>query len=491
MRESGQSLTRGTSTSLNQSTSSRDEIPFSKVFLRIFTSTIPAIVYIFATFFMLLINLYFMSKRASMVEVDGVGLGNSWWMIIHLSVLVGLNVGTSTFAAQAYGALNYSMVALYCHRGFILRVINILPSYLLCLTSFYIFRLIGVREEVAEVASVYCINSLFAMVSSTLYDSLRSYISAHNIFLPAMAVQAFVAFVHWFWCKLFVDVLDFGVKGPIIAFGASMLTGTILLLAYILLSKEFTMTRYWFRRNCFEGLWGQLKNEIFIASFFLLQWVAYECYTLLAGQLQEDQIAAQSFSFIIIAIITTPPLALSIIGTIYIGNSLGRRDAAMARTISKAIFLTSAIFCILEALFLVFLKTEIAAFLTSDEHIKESIISALLVYLIFMPLDIFQHAVTGILKGAGREKLAALLFLISFYLVGLSMAYVFGVSIEHTSSGIWFGMGIGISSMAVMASFLLWKTSYDYQIYKIEIRMLDDEPSYRFSEENMLITGLN
>lgn len=461
-----------------------DESPARKLFLEMLAAIIPTAVYIFSQFMLLVISLRFIAQNMPTAAVDGVGIGNTWLAAVYISIVVGLNTGTSTFGAQAFGALNYPMVARYFQRGFILRMINIIPSYGLCFASYYIFRAMGVEESIAWAAWDYCVHSLAAMIGLACYDTLKAYVMAHNIFIPPMIAQILIAVVHWLWCILFVDKLDLGIKGVAYAFAASEFTGAIILTVFIFLNKEFENTRIRPTKESLEGLWNQFKNEIYVASFIILEFLAFECCILVAGQLDENELAAQALTYSIITILTTPAIALSTIGTIYIGTSLGQKNACKARVITKVIVLIAILFWGIQAVVMYTFNEKVVSFFPVSEHVQKATISGLMTYLYFMPVDIFQCSLTSILKGVGREKITAVLYLIAFYVIGLSMAYVFGVRMEKNTSGIWLGMGIGICSMAAMSGWLLWKTDYDYQIMKIETRMIEDESLLLMNDES-------
>ena len=450
---------------------------FMDNFKEILLNVIPSTLYLFAQFVMPLVNLSFVAANCSNVEVDGVGLGNTWLVAVSLSLVLGLNTGTSTFGAQAFGANNYATFALYFHRAFLMRIAMFFPSYALCFISYYFFRLIGVEEEVALAAWEYCVYSVIALIGLSCYDTFKAFIIAQNIFIPPTIVQGVMCVVHYFLCMLFVEKLKLAILGVGLAFGIAHVFGAICLLIYIFVNKEFEKTRLPPTKECLQGWWGQLKNEFYIASFVILEWMAYEFCTMISGQFDRVQIAAQSFTYAILYVLSAPLLGLTVVGSIYIGNALGLKDYAKTVAVTKALYATSAIIIIFQACLIYFPREALARLLTPNVEVQDATIAALLVYLIFMPIDVLQLTTTCILKGAGREKVTALLYLIAFYAIGLSSAYLFGAVVKLYTRGIWLGIGMALISMGAMAGYLLWKTDYRKQIEDVETRLVKDDVS--------------
>ena len=451
------------------------EYNFMSNFTEILLNVIPTAAYLFAQLVMPLVNLRFIASNCSNIEVDGVGLGNTWLVATYLSLVLGLNTGTSTFGAQAFGAGNFRVFSLYFHRAFVMRIAMFFPSYALCFVSYYFFLLIGVEEPIAAAARDYCVYSALALIAMSCYDTFKAFVMAQNVFLPPMIVQGVICVTHYFWCLLFVEKLQLGIPGVCLAFGIAQLSGAICLFLYILVSKEFEETRLPPTKECLQGWWKQLKNEFYIASFMILEWLAYEFCTLISGQFDRVQIAAQAFTYAIVCALYTPTIGLSVVGSIYIGNALGLKDYNKAVVVTKALFTAAGIIVLFQFVLIFFTKDALARFLTPDTEVQEATIDALIIYLIFMPIDTLQLTITSILKGAGREKITALLYLIAFYLIGLGGAYIFGVIVKLYTRGIWLGVGGAITSMGIMAGLILWRTDYNYQIEMIETRLLKEE----------------
>src|SRR4051812_38008772 len=84
---------------------------FISNFFEILGSIVPTSAYMVAQFALALINYRFVAKNCSTIEVDGVGLGGTWLVATYLSFVFGLNSGTSTYAAQSFGAGNMEMIS--------------------------------------------------------------------------------------------------------------------------------------------------------------------------------------------------------------------------------------------------------------------------------------------------------------------------------------------------------------------------------------------
>lgn len=448
---------------------------FSKCVFSILRFSLPCAAYTFIQCLMIGINVHFISIQEDEHRVAGLGLGLVWLTATVFGTILTLNTGTTVLAAQALGALNYHLVPLYFYRALILRAIQAVVCYIICACSVYIFEILDFNTLVAEAAYECCVFSFLAVIGLTIYDTLKAYVNAHTIFFPIMIIQLFVLTAHWFYCRIFVTTFQLGIKGVTLAFGFSQLTGASILLMYILLNKKFKRTRVLPNKTALAGIWQQFVNELYISSFFILQLLAFMICVLMSGTFSLDQTVSQTFTFNIAIFFFTPIFALSETAMILIGNSLGRKEALRAKNFTRAIITVALLFVVVEMCTVYFLGEEIVRFLSSDENIIQDTVETLFVYIWIMPADFIQMTITSILKGAMRERVGALLSLISFYGIGIGGAFLFGKVLGFSSEGIWGGLGIGIYSMAILASFLLWKTDYESQIRKIDDRLVDDD----------------
>lgn len=448
---------------------------FSKCMGSVLSLTLPSAVFTFIQCTMLAINVHFISQTQDEDTVAGLGLGLAWLMATIFGIILSLNTGTTVLAAQALGALSYSLVPLYFHRALVLRAIQALACYILCACSVWIFELLDFAEPVAQAASECCVFSFLAIIGLTLYDTLKAYVNAHTTFFSVMIIQIFVLIGHWFYCSLFVTTFGLGIKGTMLALGLSQLTGSVILLIYIIVHPKFKRTRRWPGRSAFCGIWTQFVNEVYVSSFFVLQLLAFTICVLMSGTFTLDQTVSQTFIYIIALLLFAPVLALSETAMILIGNSLGRKEAPRARKISKALLLTVLLFLAVEMSVVYFWGDQIVRFLFQNEKIVEATTAILQIFIWIMPADFIQMTLMSILKGAMRERLGFMIALISLYAIGISGAFIFGVGLGWSAKGVWLGMGIGIYSLAFLAAFLLWKTDYESQIRKIDDRMIVDD----------------
>ena len=440
----------------------------------IITNTIPNAVYYIAPVLILTINIHFISIRGTVEEVDAVGLGNTWLNLTSFCIVLSLNSGTTAFISQAYGAKDYKLVANYFHKGLVLRILNLIPSYVLVLLCKPFFSLIGVEEPVAELAAVYCRWGFLALIGISLFDTLKSYIMGHSIFFPLMVAQLIATASHWGWCTLFVLYLDGGLKGAAIATGATQITGLILLSFYYAFSPALKKTRRWPRRSLFKGLWNQLKNESYVASFMYLEWMSYEICVVLAGQFPEEDLEVQVLVYNIVSLVFMPIVALSVVGTTVIGNALGQNNVKRAKGLMRALLIWAFLLIVGTMALLYVFRREAVGFYTHKPETIEIAIPVVIIYICCIPADFLQVLFSSIIKGIGKEKSGSIMFVIAFYCLGLPTACVLAFKFHLYAKGLWLGMGLGMIAMCIMGGILLARTSFAKQAQEVSERMESD-----------------
>jgi MATE family multidrug resistance protein len=64
---------------------------------------------------------------------------------------------------------------------------------------------------------------------------------------------------------------------------------------------------------------------------------------------------------------------------------------------------------------------------------------------------------TGILRGMGRTRPAAAIYLVGYYVLALPMAWWLGFRLDLGLPGVWWGLCLGLASVAIMLVIWIWR----------------------------------
>lgn len=434
-------------------------------------TSIPSILYCFTSFLLWTINFYFVSKTGNSTLIEAIGLGNTWLNISTMAVIVALNSGTNVFISQAYGAKNRPLIITYFYKALILRLLNVLPCLIFILSSYHFFILCGVEETIAEQAFVYCISSIGLVIATAFQDTLKSYILGQNIFTPVLIIQLIVSTTHFFWCKLFIADLSLGVKGVAFALTCSQILTATLMLAYIAFNSQLSEGFFSPTKECTKGLLTHVKNEAFVGAFCYLEWTARELCTLMAGSFLQYEIASLVITNNMMNMMYMIPIGVNVCLTIYAGKSFGENNAFIAKLFMKAAIILDVTLILIEITIMFNIQVPLIQFYDSRPEVLAETIKLFAIYLVVFPADFLQGTMTAILKGAGLEKAGSRIYLFSYYVVALPLAFVLGLVLKFHGPGIWIGLGAGIYSMLILSSTMVYRTDFKKQAAMIYSKM--------------------
>ena len=150
------------------------------------------------------------------------------------------------------------------------------------------------------------------------------------------------------------------------------------------------------------------------------------------------------------------PLAISSATTIHVGHTLGRGDPGRARSVGLLGISICAIVMFISALGIVALNDGIAALYTRDPPVRELAATLLLMAALFQLSDGIQVGAAGALRGFKDTAVPLVFCVVSYWVVGFSLAYYFGVVKQGGPIYVWIGLigGLSLSAVLLVARFL-------------------------------------
>ena len=109
-----------------------------------------------------------------------------------------------------------------------------------------------------------------------------------------------------------------------------------------------------------------------------------------------------------------------------------------------------AIVMFISALGIVVLNDRIAALYTSDPPVRELAATLLLMAGLFQLSDGIQVGAAGALRGFKDTAVPLLLCVVSYWVVGFTLAYYFGVVKQGGPIFVWIGLIVGLTLSAVL-----------------------------------------
>lgn len=382
------------------------------------------------------------------------------WMCLSV-LFFGILNSISVLVAHQYGANNNEAISKIMGQSIILGVI---VTILIMATMLAMPPLLHLTEQTAEVlrlAKIYMFSLLWEVPALVMLIILEQFLAGINRAKIVLRISLLIVPIEipLIYVLIFgkFGVPAFGIAGVGYGFATTYTISLIGLVWYLCKSKQYkpfgifkhiwNFNANYFRELVVVGLPMGFMHVIEVSAFTMMTfWIARFGTTMLAAH----QIVIQYLWFAI-----TLVFAMSQAVTVRVGHSVGREDIIAVRQASY-VGMTLNFICVLIIAILFYAAPNFFLSLDVDIHSPENyalvkdasiLLSISAVLLVF---DNFRIIGFGALRGLKDTNFPMIASIISFWLVGISSAWVLGFYYQKDGPGIWWGMTLGIICGAIM-----------------------------------------
>lgn len=399
-----------------------------------------------------------MVGRIDVLSLNAVSLGRIWVMGTSICAM-GLIFGLDAVASQAHGARNRDRLGeVLLHAGAVALAVSV-PLGVLWLATEKLLLALGQDAAVVALAHRYVVVQIPALPFFLLFVVLRQYLQARGIVRPAMWVSfgacAFNAGLNW----LFIfGHLGFPRLGAVGAGVATAITEVVMLAALLLVIWRFRLQRgattiLALSRVRVKGLSEIVRLGFPVAVMLALEYWAFAISSLWAGQLGAIELAAHSIALNVASITYMVPLGIGLGASTRVGNLIGAGEPKAAQLAAWVAFALGGGVMALFALLFVAGRSIIPQWYSLDGAVIALTASLLPIVAAFELFDGLQVVGSGILRGMGRPRPAALFNLVGYYALGLPLAAWLGRPERLGLVGIWWGLALGLAVVAGLSLF--------------------------------------
>ena len=183
---------------------------------------------------------------------------------------------------------------------------------------------------------------------------------------------------------------------------------------------------------------------------------------LIVGLIGALEVAAYHIALNVASLAFMLPWGFAMAGAARIGLAVGAGSDLAIKRVSLATFVL-AISSISLIGIPVALWPEATAALYMTEHVEDAVavltlvVSFLPIAVGFMLFDATQVAANQLLRGMKDVRWPMVLTCISYWVVGFSAAYYFGLHTELGAKGVWYGLLAGLFTASILLSLRLYK----------------------------------
>ncbi len=406
-----------------------------------------------------------MAGRYSYTDMAAVAIGFSITMPV-LMFIQGVALGLSPIISRLQGSNQKSKVANALHQCVWL---SLMLSVLALLLIFIVSPLLANVEMEADVRTItidYIVYILLAAPGFALYQSLRNCCEGLSNTRPTMIIMFAGLLVNIPANYIFINGLfglpQMGGAGCGIATLLVIYVMAFVTLFYMMVAKKLKQYELFtkFHWPKLDLQLTQLKIGLPIAFTIVFEVTLFGVVALLLARFGAEVVASHQIALNFSSLMFMLPMSIGMAVAIRIGHSIGREDALNAKISVYCALVCSIFIALFTATMTVILSTEISALYTENKGVIMMASSLLFFAALFQFSDGIQVVSANALRGYKDTSAMLILSFVSYWLVGLPVGIVLGLTDwlfpAMAAKGFWIGFISGLSCAAVL---MFWRVS--------------------------------
>ncbi len=396
-----------------------------------------------------------MSGHVSALDQSAVAQGGSLWVPAYLLTGGALMAMTPT-VAHCFGAGQFLEVGRQVRQGLWLALLMSVPCILFMRNCGAIFEWMGVAEEIRPVAIRYNAALAWGVPGIFCYSVLRSLSEGVSQTRPILVISL-IGLV----CNIILNyILMHGMFGLPThgAEGCGFASATTMWV----MCGCMALWTYWSRHYRSFAPFSHIELPEWHSTATLLRLgmpigVTLFCETslfsfvaLLMGSIGKEAAAGHQVALSVASVTFMVPFGLSMAVSVRIGQAMGRGAPAAARRTGVVGLFMALGFMSLAALTMVLIPNEIAAAYSTDAAVRAVAVQLLFMAALFQISDGLQVTANSALRGLKDTAWPLAITLIAYWLVGLPLGYVLGVTLQMGPRALWGGLIAGLTVAAIL-----------------------------------------
>ncbi|MFJ7745835.1 MATE family efflux transporter [Peribacillus sp. NPDC097295] len=396
-----------------------------------------------------------MSGQYSTEDVAGVSIGSSLWTPIYTG-LSGILISLTPVVSQLIGSKRPKLVSYSVMQAVYLAIslaIIVLVAGIFALNP--ILHAMDLDPTVHRVAHDYLVALSIGIIPLFIYNALRSFIDALgqtriSMIITLIALPINVMFNYF----LIYGKFGFPELGGVGSGYATAITyWLIAIIAILVVGKISPFSSYQVFREFFRVSWIEwrslLKIGVPIGLAIFFETSIFSAVTLFMSKYDTVTIASHQIAMNFASLLYMMPLSISMALTIVIGFEIGAKRYNDAREYSWIGIVMALSMALLSSAILYLFREPVAA-LYSKDHAVVLLTSHFLIYAIFFQIsDALQAPIQGILRGYKDVNVTFAMSLVSYWVLGLPIGYLFAKYTFMGAFGYWVGLISGLALGAI------------------------------------------
>ncbi|KAG7583089.1 Multi antimicrobial extrusion protein [Arabidopsis suecica] len=402
------------------------------------------------------------ASHLGQLELAGATLANSWATVTGFAFMTGLSGALETLCGQGFGAKSYRMLGIHLQSSCIVSLVFSILTTILWFFTESIFGVLKQDPSISKQAALYMKYLAPGLFAYGFLQNILRFCQTQSIVTPLVVFSFVPLVINIGTTYALVHLAGLGFIGAPIATSISLWIAFVSLGIYVIWSDKFKETWTGFSMESFRYVVLNLTLSIPSAAMVCLEYWAFEILVFLAGLMPNPEITT---SLVAICVNTESisymlTCGLSAATSTRVSNELGAgnvKGAKKATSVSVKLSLVLA----LGVMIAILVGHDAWVGLFSNSHvIKEGFASLRFFLAASITLDSIQGVLSGVARGCGWQRLATVINLGTFYLIGMPISVLCGFKLKLHAKGLWIGLICGMfcqsSSLLLMTIFRKW-----------------------------------
>ncbi|KAL7242795.1 hypothetical protein ACSBR1_015227 [Camellia fascicularis] len=400
------------------------------------------------------------------LELAAASLGNNGIQIFAYGVMLGMGSAVETLCGQAYGAHKYGMLGVYLQRSTILLMATGIPLTFIYIFSKPLLLLLGESSEIASAASIFVYGLIPQIFAYAANFPIQKFLQAQSIVTPSAIISAATLVFHLFATWLVVYKLGWGLLGASLVLSLSWWIVVVAQFVYILMSSRCKETWSGFSLLAFSGLWDFLKLSAASGVMLCLETWYYQIIVLIAGLLEDAEIALDSLSICmtISGWVYMIAVGFNAAASVRVSNELGAGHPKSASFAVIIVTLSSFFIAVILAVIVLILRHVISYAFTGGTTVEEAVSELAPFLAVAIVLNGVQPVLSGVAVGCGWQAFVAYVNVGCYYVVGIPLGALLGFKFNLGAKGIWSGMMTGTMIQTIILIWVTFRTNWDKEV---------------------------
>ena len=382
------------------------------------------------------------------------------WMTL-IVLFFGILNSISVLVAHQYGAKNYRAISEIMGQSYLLGILTMIVMILMLLAMPLLLNFSAQSVAVLKLAHQYMYALIWTVPGLVVLIINEQFLAGANHTKLVLRISMIVVPIEipLIYALIFgkFGLPACGVAGIGYGFAITYSITAIGLSLYLLKSKYFQKYQLFSRINQINMVYLKELIQVGLPMGFMhvVEVSTFAVVTLWIGHFGTTFLAAHQIIMQYLGFAITLVFAVSQAVTIRVGHAVGREDLSgvyYASYIGMILNLMCVLIIALAFYFIptFFLRLDIDIHNPENARLLRDASALLLIGGVLLIFDNFRIIGFGALRGLKDTRFPMYASIISFWLIGLSTAYVLSFIFHWQAAGIWWGLTIGIATGAVI-----------------------------------------